>query len=212
MPNRSGASSMSGCSTTRLGLSGSPLARCRLPTCSSSLPRRPRRPNSHGERSLEGGFPQSLFEKAAFDARKRRPVEANDCKLAFDYWLGEFPQMADKTRSSIIAGVMGLMHVWNTGIVRELPSTTTTISPAILGQRKIVLVDTSVAEYGAVAGALHHRGAWKMLTRCATSYGGTHSRMMRSSSSGRMKVKMLSTASTASSSPCAARTWAAWSI
>jgi hypothetical protein len=100
--------------------------------------------------------------KAAFEA-PMTPVEANDCQLAFDYWLGEFPRMADKTRSSIIAGVMGLMHVWNTGIVRELMSTTTNITAAVMGKRKFVLVDTSVAEYGQ-AGAFII-GAWKMLTQ-----------------------------------------------
>ncbi len=118
-------------------------------------------PEQLANEAWKAGFHNRCL-KAAFEAQKT-PVEANDCKLAFDYWLGEFPQMADKTRSSIIAGVMGLMHVWNTGIVRELLSTTTNISPAILGQRKIVLVDTSVAEYGA-AGAFII-GAWKMLTQ-----------------------------------------------
>ncbi len=35
--------------------------------------------------------------------------------LAQQFWLNEWPCMNDKTRSSILAGVMGLLHFFNTG-------------------------------------------------------------------------------------------------
>lgn len=44
--------------------------------------------------------------KAAFE-KPKSAIESHDYHLAVDFWLSEFPIMADKTRSSIVAGVMG---------------------------------------------------------------------------------------------------------
>lgn len=71
---------------------------------------------------LNGFHNQSI--KAAWQKTKT-PIEQHDFELAKEYWLGEFPCMADKTRSSIMTGVMGVLHTYNTGLVRELVSTTT---------------------------------------------------------------------------------------
>jgi hypothetical protein len=105
---------------------------------------------------------QSL--KAAFE-RKKSAIEEHDYQLAVDYWLGEFPQMADKTRSSIVAGVMGPLHVFNTGIVRELVSTTTNITPKEMFEGKWILVNLPPAVWGD-AGKFICAG-WKYLTQRA---------------------------------------------
>lgn len=102
--------------------------------------------------------------KAAFE-RKKTPIESHDYQLAVDYWLAEFPAMADKTRSGIQAGVMGVLHVFNTGIVRELASTTTNVSPDDQFNGKWVLVNLSPAEWGD-AGTMINQG-WKFLTQRA---------------------------------------------
>ena len=57
------------------------------------------------------------------------PIRRHDFELARQYWLEELPAMADRTRSSINAGVMGYLFAFNTGVVRNLVATTTTISP-----------------------------------------------------------------------------------
>jgi type IV secretory pathway TraG/TraD family ATPase VirD4 len=97
------------------------------------------------EQWQEGFHNQCL--KAAF-SRRKSAIESHDHQLATDYWLGEFPQMADKTRSSILAGVMAVLHVFNTGIVRELVSTSTTVTPNDMFNGKWVLVNMPPASYG----------------------------------------------------------------
>jgi type IV secretory pathway TraG/TraD family ATPase VirD4 len=73
--------------------------------------------------------------------------------------------MADRTRSSILAGVMGILHTFNTGVVRLLVSTTTTISPDDLFKGKWILVDMAPTEWGD-AGKFVAAG-WKYLAQRA---------------------------------------------
>jgi type IV secretory pathway TraG/TraD family ATPase VirD4 len=103
---------------------------------------------------------QSL--KKAFEARKT-PIEEADFQLAIDYWLGEFPNMADKTRSSILTGVMGILHTFNTGMVRELVSGETNCSPDDMLAGKWILVNMSPAEWGDQGAFVC--GGWKFLTQ-----------------------------------------------
>lgn len=78
------------------------------------------------------------------------PIGQHDFDLAKEYWLGEFPNMADKTRSSILTGVMGILHTFNTGIVRELVSTTTNVTPDDMFRGKFIFVDMPVSDLGDV--------------------------------------------------------------
>lgn len=94
----------------------------------------------------QAGFHNQCL-KAAHD-RPKDVVGNHDWELASDYWLGEFPRMADKTRSSILAGVMGIFHEMNTGICRELMSTTTNVTPHDTFRRKWVLVNMPPSEWG----------------------------------------------------------------
>ena len=71
--------------------------------------------------------------------------------------------MSEKTRSSIMTGVMGILHVFNVGVVRELVSTTTNISPDDMLSGKWVLVNMAPAEWGDM-GTLVAAG-WKYLTQ-----------------------------------------------
>lgn len=100
--------------------------------------------------------------KAAFE-RQKSSAEQHDFDLARDYWLSEFPSMADKTRSSIMTGVMGILHTFNTGTVRELVSTTTNVTPADMFRGKWILIDMSPAEYGDIGNFV--AAGWKYLTQ-----------------------------------------------
>jgi len=65
----------------------------------------------------------------------KSPVEQHDYEQATDYWMSEFPNQADKMRSCTTAGVLGVLHVFNTGEVRELVSTTTNVTPNDMHER-----------------------------------------------------------------------------
>lgn len=95
--------------------------------------------------------------------KKKTETKQNDFDLAMTYWLREFPRMSDKTRSSIQTSVMGLLHVFNTGQVRELCSTTTNISPDEMLKGKWILVNMPPSNYGDSGNFVN--AGWKYLTQ-----------------------------------------------
>ena len=116
-----------------------------------------------GTAEWQAGFHNQCL-KAAFERRKTA-TEQHDFDLAKEYWLGEFPSMADKTRSSILTGVMGILHTFNTGVVRDLVSGTTNVTPDDLFAGKWVLVDMAPAEWGDIGNFV--AAGWKYLTQKA---------------------------------------------
>lgn len=110
-----------------------------------------------------GGFHNQCL-KAAWE-KPKSPLEEHDYELAKEYWLNEFVFMADKTRSSILTGVMGILHTFNTGLVRELVSTTTNVTPDDLLAGKWVLIDMAPSEWGDIG--LFVAGGWKYLAEKA---------------------------------------------
>ncbi|WP_422929666.1 type IV secretory system conjugative DNA transfer family protein [Singulisphaera sp. PoT] len=89
-----------------------------------------------------GGF-HARLSRAAY-GRSKSAIEQHDCELATQYWTGEIPRLNDRTRSSINAGVMGLLHVFNTGVVRDLIASTTNLSPSVMADRKWILVNMPI--------------------------------------------------------------------
>lgn len=119
---------------------------------------------AHNPAQLSAPEWQGQFHNQCMAAAFNKPksaIETHDYQLATDYWLGEFPEMADKTRSSILTGVMGILHVFNTGVVRELVSTTTNVTPDDILAGQWLLVNMAPAEWGDF-GALAAAG-WKYL-------------------------------------------------
>jgi type IV secretory pathway TraG/TraD family ATPase VirD4 len=100
--------------------------------------------------------------EAACKANKSK-FDAHDFQLAADYWFGEIPAMADRTKSSILTGVLGILHTFNTGVVRELVSTTTNVSPEDMLQRKWILINMPPAVYGDMGSFVN--AGWKYLAQ-----------------------------------------------
>ena len=118
-------------------------------------------PASLSDPAWQSGFHGECMKKA--HDRPKSVIEQHDFDLAAQFWFGEWPAMNDRTRSSILAGVMGLLHVFNTGIVHELIGGETTITPAVFDEGKWVLVDMPVANYGAAGSFVS--GAWQYATQ-----------------------------------------------
>ena len=92
------------------------------------------------------GFHNESFNLA--EAGIGNDVEKFDFEIARDFFLREWPVMNDRTRSSILAGVMGVLLTLNSGIIRPMCSTTTDFTPAILRQGRSIMVDMPIKEYG----------------------------------------------------------------
>jgi type IV secretory pathway TraG/TraD family ATPase VirD4 len=99
------------------------------------------------------------------DKKGKTDIERHDWELAAQYWLQEFPTMADKTRSSILTGVMGILHTMNVGVVRRLFSTETNITPDALFEGKWILVNAPPATEGDVGSFVN--GAVKIMVQRA---------------------------------------------
>ena len=86
--------------------------------------------------------------KAAFDAPKT-PRQEHDFRQATDLWCAEYLDMADRTRSSILAGIFGTLFVFNSGLVHELISTETNFTfDEMRRKRQWLLVNTPPSVYG----------------------------------------------------------------
>ncbi len=81
---------------------------------------------------------------SAAHAAAKTVMQQHDYQLAKEYWLGEMPKLNDRTKSSITAGVMGLLHVYNTGQVRHLLASATNLSPDVMERRKWIMVNMPV--------------------------------------------------------------------
>ncbi|HVX13856.1 MAG TPA: TraM recognition domain-containing protein [Pirellulales bacterium] len=100
--------------------------------------------------------------RAAFDAPKTR-IQQHDFELATDFFFREWPSMADKTRSSILTGVMGILFSMNSGLSREICSTTTNVSPDEMLRGRWVMVNLPPSKYGDTGSFIN--SGWKYLTQ-----------------------------------------------
>lgn len=97
---------------------------------------------------------------AAADKKPKAAQEQRDLHLATTYMLGEYPALSDRTRSVIVSTCTSLIDVLNRGVLYELFSTTTNVTPEATQEGKIIVVDLPVKEYlevGVIAALL-----WKL--------------------------------------------------
>lgn len=85
----------------------------------------------------------------AAEERDLPTSQRKDFEHAASYMIGEFPHLADRTRSSIVTGVTGVTDVFMRGTLRELFCTETTFIPEMTYlQGRIVLLDLNVKQFG----------------------------------------------------------------
>jgi len=73
-----------------------------------------------------------------------------DLEVAGTYWCSEFPQLGDRTRSSVVSSVTGTIDTLNRGYLRMLLGESTNFTPEMLADGKVLIFDMSVMEYGEV--------------------------------------------------------------
>lgn len=82
--------------------------------------------------------------------REKTPRQAADFELVADYFLREFPALADKTRSVVVSTLSSTIDVLNRGALRELFCGDTNLTPQAAEEGKIIIVDLPVKEFGEV--------------------------------------------------------------
>lgn len=89
---------------------------------------------------------QSLIEA---HQREKSPEEQHDLDVATDTWLIEWPRTSEKTRSTVLAGLLNKLFYFDSGLGRKMFSGETNCSPDdVLEQGKSIAVDFPPSIYG----------------------------------------------------------------
>ncbi|MEM7146337.1 MAG: TraM recognition domain-containing protein [Verrucomicrobiota bacterium] len=84
---------------------------------------------------------------AAAEAKEKSPAQKADLDLVIDYWLEEYPSLADETRSSIVSTFTSMADCFLRGTLRELFCTDLNISPEDSFEGKIITLNLPVKEW-----------------------------------------------------------------
>ncbi len=87
---------------------------------------------------------------AEADKRPKSLAQQADFELVADYFMLEFPQLSDKTRSVIVSTFTSMVDVLNRGVLRELFCTSTNVQPEDAAQGRILVIDLPVKEFAEV--------------------------------------------------------------
>lgn len=96
----------------------------------------------------QGSFCFHCLKEA--DKRDKTPRQQHDFGVVADYYLLEWVNLAERTRSVIQATFMGWADLLVRGLLRELFCTDTTVTPEDVERGRIILVDLPVKEFGEV--------------------------------------------------------------
>jgi TraM recognition site of TraD and TraG len=96
---------------------------------------------------------------AKADKAPKSPSQQADFEIVADYFLVEYPQLSEKTRSVVVSTFTSMVDVLNRGVLRQLFCTTTNLAPAATEEGKIILIDLPVKEYREVG--LFAQVLWK---------------------------------------------------
>ncbi len=109
----------------------------------------PQSPGQVSDRTFQDGSFCFQCLKAA-DQKPKSARQLHDFGVVCDFFLLEWPRLAERTRSVIQATWMGWADMLNRGVLRELFCTDTTITPQAVENGKIILIDLPVKEFGEV--------------------------------------------------------------
>lgn len=82
------------------------------------------------------------------DNAAKSSIQAHDFALAAEYWLREFPGIAEKTRSIITSSFTSMADCFLRGILRELFCTELSIVPEVSLDGGIIILNLPVKEFG----------------------------------------------------------------
>lgn len=86
----------------------------------------------------------------AADKAAKSPQQLSDFEIVADYFLVEFPMLGDKLRGSIVSTFTSMVDVLNRGVLRQLFSGETNVTPEAIPAGKIVVIDLPVKEFAEV--------------------------------------------------------------
>lgn len=100
---------------------------------------------------------------------------AHDLGMTSDFWLREFPNLSPRTRGCVISMVTTGIDPLLRGAIHQLTNTTTTVTPAVTHQGKIIVLDMPAKTYHAagVLVQLIFKELWQQSTEARTIYANS---------------------------------------
>ena len=106
----------------------------------------PQSPEQVGdERWRTGSYTAQCIAEA--DAKPKTAREQHDCEVSIRYWLGSWPNLADRTRSSIVATWESVGDLLLHGIAHELVCTETNWLPELSFKGAITILDLPLQRF-----------------------------------------------------------------
>ena len=81
------------------------------------------------------------------DEREKNDERKNDFEHTARFWLGEFPNLSEKTRSIIVSMFTSMADMFLRGKLRTLFCTTTNVVPELTHEGAIIILDLPVKEH-----------------------------------------------------------------
>ncbi len=109
-------------------------------------------PTSLEQLQLDSWKASSFCYQCLMDADKvaKGASRKLDFKLVADYFCLEWPCLSDRTRSVVLSTFTSMLDVLNRGLIRDLMSGETNISPEMAQDGKIIIVDLPTMLFGEV--------------------------------------------------------------
>lgn len=87
---------------------------------------------------------------SAADAATKSTRQQTDLELVSSYFLLEWPNLSERTRSVVLSTFTSMLDVLNRGIIRELLCGDTNVTPEVAQDGKLILIDLPVKVFGEV--------------------------------------------------------------
>jgi type IV secretory pathway TraG/TraD family ATPase VirD4 len=84
------------------------------------------------------------------DAAPKSPRQHADLELVSTFFLTEWPNLSERTRSVILSTFTSMLDVLNRGIIRELLCTSTNVMPDMAQDGRIILIDLPLKVFGEI--------------------------------------------------------------
>lgn len=84
------------------------------------------------------------------DRQSHTPDRRHDLGVVADFFMLEWPQLSDRTRSVVHSGFSAMLDVMHRGFLRTMFCGATNITPAAIEDGAIIIVDIPVKEYGEI--------------------------------------------------------------
>jgi hypothetical protein len=123
-------------------------------------------PDEEMSRLIESNFCIECISTAGQFLDEEDKDQSDDYILVYNYFLKEFPKLADETRMSIVESFLGIAEPFSSGLMKNYFARGMNIPPELSHEGKIIILNFAVKEY--LDSGVYSQGIYKLLWQQAT--------------------------------------------